>query len=167
MQYLFTNEFVPSRIDEIVAYLGGPRLWIPQVAYPDYDAWLEKVHRELRTEQKRALVAFAHGAVCGATIYQRHKQLADVLEMKNITVRPEEQGRLIASFLMRNTEVEGLRDFPGITSVVCDAKADNVPIRSFLLKHRYLPVGQTDLYGLGAGADVVFRKELRSEVIRW
>lgn len=165
MQYLFTNEFAPSRIDEIVAYLAGPRLWVPQVHYPDYDDWLQKVHRELRTEQKRALIAFVHGIVCGAIIYQRHKKLADAIEMKNITVRPEEQGRLVASFLMRNAEVEGARDFPGVTSIVCDAKADNVPIRQFLLKNSYLPVGRTDLYGLGAGTDIVFRKELRRGVI--
>jgi hypothetical protein len=167
MQFLFTNEFSPSRIDEIVGYLAGPRLWIPQVQYPDYDDWLQKVHRELRSEQKRAVVAFAAGIVCGAVIYQRDKRRSDVLEVKNITVRPEEQGRLIASFLMRNTEIEGVRDFPGVTSAICDAKRDNVPIRAFLQRNRYLPVGTTDLYGLGGGEDVVFRKDLaRGKVIR-
>jgi ribosomal protein S18 acetylase RimI-like enzyme len=160
VQYLFSNEYSPSRVDEIVAYLAGPRLWIPQAQYPDYDDWLQKVHRELKSEQKRALIAFAQGIVCGAIIYQRHKSRQDILELKNITVRPEEQGRLIASFLMRNTEIEGARDFPGVTSAVCDAKRDNVAIGAFLRRNRYQPVGTADLYGLGGGADVLFRKPL-------
>ncbi len=160
MEFLFTNEVAPSRIDEVVAYLAGPRLWVPQVNYPDYDAWLHKVHGELKSEHKRALVAFTGGVVCGTVIYQRHKTQGDVIEVKNITVRPEEQGRLVASFLMRNTEIEGVRDFPGTTAVVCDAKADNMPMRAFLSRNRYAQVGQADLYGLGAGTDILFRKEL-------
>lgn len=36
MDFRFTNEYSPTRVDEIVAYLLGPRLWTPQANYPDF-----------------------------------------------------------------------------------------------------------------------------------
>lgn len=160
MEVTFTTERTWARADEIVDYLRGPRLWIPQADYPDFDDWASKVHVQLKSEEKRAVVAFVAGRVAGAIIYQRHRKQADALEIKNVTVRPDVQGRYFASFLLRNAEVEGARDFK-VRSVVVDAKARNMGIRQFLIKNGYLPVGIEDLYGLGVGADVVYTKRLR------
>ena len=165
MEFFFTNEATLHRTDEIVAYLRGPRLWIPTTDYPDFLDWTQKVHEQLRHEEKRALVAMSGGQVVGASIYQRHREEADALEVKNITVRPDQQGRYVASFLLRNAELEGERDFPGVRQAVVDAKAGNFAVRRFLLHHAYVPAALVDLYGLGAGADVVFRKRLRRLVI--
>lgn len=157
MEVTFTTERTWARADEIVDYLRGPRLWIPQTDYPDFDDWAAKVHAQLKSEEKRAVVAFVQGVVAGAIIYQRHRGDVDSMEIKNVTVRPDVQGRYFASFLLRNAEVEGARDF-GVRSVIVDAKARNVGIRAFLLKNGYLPSGTADLYGLGAGADIIYMK---------
>ncbi len=162
MDIRFTNILPASRLDEIVAYLQGPRLWMPRGHYPDYDDWLHRVHGELCSERKRAIVAIDGGEIVGAVIYQRHKQDPGALELKNLTVRPDARGRYIASFLARNLEIEGLRDFPGVRRILCDAKRENVPIRWFFLRHRYVIAGSLDLYGLGAGEDLVFEKPLAS-----
>jgi len=156
---MFTSEWGVPRADEIVSYLRGPRLWIPQANYPDYDDWADRVQLDLKRETKRALLAVQSGRVIGAVIYQEHRSQEFVLEIKNITVRPDQQGRYIASFLLRNAEIEGRRDFQS-QEVVCDAKASNLAIRWFLTKHRYHVATETDLYGLGTGHDVVFRKRL-------
>ncbi len=162
MDIRFTNSLPASRLDETVAYLQGPRLWMPRDHYPDYDDWLHRVHGELRSERKRAIVAIDNGEIVGAVVYQRHKQDAEALELKNLTVRPDKRGRHLASFLARNMEIEGVRDFPGVRRVLCDAKRGNLPIRLFFLRHRYVIAGAADLYGLGAGEDLVFEKPLAS-----
>jgi ribosomal protein S18 acetylase RimI-like enzyme len=165
MHFVFTTEQTGKRADEIVDYLLGPRLWIPQVDYPDFDVWATKVpgfgswHTQLKKESKRAIIALARESVIGAIIYQRHQVLPDVLEIKNITVRPDARGRFMASFLLRNAEVEGAHDF-GSHEVLVDAKARNTAIRTFLLRNSYKALGIADLYGLGAGEDVVYRKRL-------
>lgn len=90
-------------------------------------------------------------------MYQRHKKYADALEIKNVTVHPDVRGRHVASFLLRNAEIEGCHDFH-TNRVLVDAKSHNVAIRAFLLKGGYLPLTCVDLYGLGAGEDVVYCK---------
>jgi len=107
MEFVFTTEASIARADEIIAFLSGPRWGIGVADYPDHLAWLQKVHRELKSEDKRALLTLARGNVVGAIVYQRHRALPGVLELKNITVRPDERGRHIASFLLRNAEIEG------------------------------------------------------------
>lgn len=157
MVFQFTNEYAISRLDEIVNYLMGPRLWIPQGDYPDFLDWADKVHRELKTESKRAMVALENNDIVGVTVYQRHKLHSDALEIKNLTVRPDRRGRYIASFLLRNSEIEGAKDFKS-NRVLCDAKAQNWPIRHFLLKNKYRIISKENLYCKGGGDDLVYIK---------
>lgn len=165
VEFTFTNEYRPGQIDEIVNYLGGPRLWVPKIHYPDYFDWLDKVHKELKKEAKRALIVLDHSEVAGVIIYQEHKSLKGVLELKNLTVRPDLKGRYIASFLLRNAEIEGGNELK-TTQVTCDAKASNLAIKAFLVKHGYKALGQTDLYGLQAGEDIIYQKKLRPKILR-
>lgn len=159
MDFRFTNEFLPSRIDEIVNYMLGPRLWIPSTDYPDALDWAQKAYTELKRESKRALLALSRGEVVGVLVYQRHKRIPEALEFKNLTVRPDQRGRYVASFLLRNAEIEGGRDFKS-EYVLADSKAANLAVSFFLTRHRYRIVGKRDLYGLGAGDDVIYRKLL-------
>lgn len=157
MDFKFTNDYPAFRLDEIVSYLLGPRLWIPQVDYPDFSNWVEKVYEELKTDKKRAFVAFSGGNVVGVTVYQQHKKFKEVLEIKNLTVRPDMQGRYIANFLLRNSEIEGAKEFRS-KYILCDAKARNYAIRLFLLKNRYKVLGKSDLYNLNSGDDLIYQK---------
>ena len=157
MRMLFTTEETLRRADELVDYLRGPRLWLPASDYPDYDAWLERAHAALKREAKRAVLAIAGSVVVGAVVYQRHREDTSALEVKNITVRADQRGRRIASFLLRSAEIEGLADF-GCRRVVCDAKVGNLAVRAFLRASGYVPADVRDLYALGAGADVVYEK---------
>jgi N-acetylglutamate synthase-like GNAT family acetyltransferase len=156
VHFTVTTDETLRRADEIVDYLRGPCLWIPRLDYPDFDRWTERVHAQLKSEAKRAVVTLSGGNVVGAVIYQRH-EVEEAIEVKNVTVRPDQQGRYVASFMLRNAEIEGATDF-GVGRVIVDAKAKNLAIRSFLLKSGYRPVTTTDLYGLGAGADILYEK---------
>lgn len=157
MLITFTSDESWKRADEIAEHLRGPRLWIPRMDYPDLERWTEKVGAQLRSEEKRAMTAIVGGSVVAAVVYQRKGGAEDVLEIKNISVRPDQQGRHIASFLLRNAELEGSRDF-GTSSAVVDAKAKNLGMRAFLSKNGFVPKEVRDIYGLGAGEDVVYLK---------
>ena len=157
MEFRFTNEFPLARLDEMISFMAGPRLWVPRSDYPDFLSWADKTYREIRRETKRAMIALMGRELVGLTVYQAHRKMPDALEIKNLTVRPDARGRHIASFLMRNTELEGAREY-GASSVVCDAKSDNLPVRYFLTRCGYRAVGRQDLYHLGSGDDTVFTK---------
>ena len=159
MNTSFTNEYLPSKIDEIVGFLMGPRLLIPNRDYPDILDWFQKVWQQLHSQEKRALIALEGETVAGVVIYQRHKLVPLALEIKNLTVRPESAGRKYASLLMRNAEIEGARDF-GSRKVLCDAKRDNTAVRMFLASQGYLLADVRDLYKKGAGVDSVFAKAI-------
>lgn len=156
MLFTVTNENA-GRVDEIVDYMRGPRLWIPQLDYPDYDLWIQRVHSQLSHDKKRAMVALDRGNVMGAVVYQHHASLPGTLEIKNITVRPDVRGRHIAGFLLRNAEIEGRIDF-NTSRIVVDTKKSNLEMRAFLLSQRYRPICEVDLYSLSAGDDIVFEK---------
>ena len=155
MDFKFTNEYPVSRLDEAVSFLLGPRLWIPQNDYPDFFDWAQKTHSELKSDVKRAIIAFSRNNIIGAVVYQRHKKDKNALEIKNLTVRPDARGRYIASFLLKNAEVEGTREFRP-QFITCDTKAKNLEIMHFLLKHHYRIVGKNDLYRLNSGEDLVY-----------
>lgn len=157
MEFQFTTEQTLSRTDEVVDYLRGPRLWVPRVDYPDFDTWLVKVHRQLKSESKRAILALRQGQLVGVVLYQPHTELRDVLEIKNISILPDARGRYVASFLLRNAEIEGQKDF-GSSMAVVDAKARNSVLRAFLARGGYHPLCQRDLYALGAGEDILYSR---------
>ncbi len=159
MDFKFTNDYPFSRLDEIVSYLLGPRLWIPSTDYPDFLDWADRTWLELKKENKRAIITLSYNGIVGITVYQRHKKYADALEIKNLTVRPDYRGRYIASFLLKNTEIEGAKEFKS-KYILCDAKAKNISVRNFLFKNRYQIMAKTDLYNLSAGEDLVYRKNL-------
>jgi ribosomal protein S18 acetylase RimI-like enzyme len=91
-------------------------------------------------------------------VFQKHKTISSFLELKNLTIAPEISRRFVASFLVRNVEIEAHGQF---THVICDAKKDNVIIQEFLTRNKYKTVANMDLYGLNAGTDTVYLKELK------
>jgi len=157
VEFVFTTEQTIQRADEITSYLRGPRLGIPREDYPDFDNWLEKAHRQLKSEEKRAIVALAQGQIVGAILYQQHRSVLGMLELKTIAIRPDQRGRFIASFLLRNAEIEGMRDY-ATDRIWVDAKQSNQAMRKFLLSNGYRVDRTMDLYRQGSGADVVYQK---------
>lgn len=159
--FRFSNEQTSAHTANVMSVLERPRLWIPQTDYPDYFEWLGKVGEELETEQKRAMLAYFGSVPVGSVVYQRSKTNPKSLEVKNISVSPDVRGRHVASFLLRNAEIEGSRqDFTGCTEAIVDTKLTNSGMIAFLIDQHYLPIQITDLYGLTSNADVVLTKNL-------
>lgn len=156
----FSNQTSGANASSVIDVLREPRLWIPSSQdYPDYDDWLLRTESELAEGSKRAMVARHGGRAIGAVVYQ--KQDGATLQIKNISISPSAAGRHVGSFMLRNAEIEGSQyDFPGTNSVTVDTKLRNVEMLEFLFTNGYQPEQVTDIYGLGAGADVVLVKEL-------
>lgn len=161
----FTNECFKFT-DQIVERIIKPRSWFPRgnlYYYPDIGDWAQKVYQELRGETKRAVIAVINQRVVGVIIFQRDKVNKDILELKHLSVGDFFAGRRIASFLLRQAEIEGTREFQS-KKIRCDVKAELIGVQQFLLANRYQLISLTDLYGLKAGADAIFEK--RRELIK-
>lgn len=152
----FESECHPGKA---VDFLSGPRLWIPKSDYPDFTDWLDKVRTELTHGSKHGIFCYLAGQLVGSVLYQRHKKTTQLLEIKNLTVDPRISRRFVASFLLRNAEVEGQKCF-GSTAIICDAKKSNLAVNAFLVRNRYRAVGTIDIYGKSAGTDTVYMKDL-------
>ena len=159
MNFIITNEIKLSQLDEIVDHMRGPRLWMPKFQYPDMNDWLQKVHSQLKSETKKVVIAISRNVIIGSLVYQKHL-VSEMLELKNLTVRPDMQGRYLASFMLRNAEIEGVRDF-AVNKVICDTKANNLPVRALLEHSGYKLIGVVDLYRLSGGQDVVYTKTVK------
>lgn len=155
MNFSFTSDIDKLRI---IRFLAGPRLWMPRSSYPDYMDWLAKIDREIDSGIKRALSCYSGTKLVGAAVFQRHKTIPQFLEIKNLTIAPEVGRRFVASFLVRNVEAEARDKF---THTICDAKKDNIVMRQFLTSNKYKAVADLDLYGLKAGTDTVYLKEIQ------
>lgn len=156
MNFSFTTDLDLKRTMDLLA---SPRLWISRAAYPDFGDWLGRAAMELDRGIKHGIYCYFDEKLVGAAIYQRHKTISSFLELKNLTVLPEAGRRFVASFLVRNVEIEGSKEFKP-THIVCDAKRDNVAIQQFLVGNKYRATATLDLYGLNAGADILYMKEM-------
>lgn len=161
---VFTND-CHNRLDEIVDRIVKPRLWFSQgkfVDYPDIGDWAQKTYVELNREIKRAFIALINGRLVGVIVYQRDKVDPGVLELKHLSIDEMLAGRRIASFLLRQAEIEGVKKFhPAL--IRCDVKVFRIAVQSFLRANHYQLITATDLYGLKAGLDAVYEK--KAEVV--
>lgn len=155
MNICFTSDL---DIKRVVDFMAGPRLWIPRSNYPDFTDWLDKSRIEIESGIKRGICCYYDRKLVGTAIYQKHKTIPNFLELKNLTVSPEVGRRFVASFLVRNVESEGRGKF---THIICDAKKDNIVIQKFFASNKYKTVASIDLYGLNAGTDNIYLKELK------
>jgi ribosomal protein S18 acetylase RimI-like enzyme len=164
MEYRITNEFPESKLDHVISTALAPRLWVPRGSYPDEFDWAEKAYEESRIGVKRHMVLFDHEQIVGTVIYQRHKTEPHVLEIKRFSIEPSARGRDLASALLTNTEIEGMREF-GTTVVRGDSKMKS-GINGFLIRKGYRRIGIDDLYALGAGEDNVWEKPLGPRLLQ-
>lgn len=145
-----------------MAVLRRPRLWIPTEAdYPRHSEWLDKVEAEVLDGSRRAFLARNGLTPTGVLVYKRDDDDPTILKIRNISVPPEERGRFVASYMLRNVELEiGPEDYPGVSSVVIDTKLSNREMLEFLIWHGYSLTEVTDLYQDGTGLDAVLTKSL-------
>lgn len=163
LEFRFSNEPSAAHTDAVANRLIQPRLWIPHGDYPGHMEWRDKALADVEAGKKRAMVAFWGSEPVGLVVYQRAPDRPAVLEIKNISVEPAVRGRHVASFLLRQTEIEGAVDFPGVTHATGDTKMTNLGIMHFLLRQDYSlsrPMHVETNYAQTNTPDIVFTKSL-------
>jgi len=112
--------------------------------YPGYESWLEKCFRELNEGYKKAFVCGVDSTIIGEIIFQPHKEIPDVLEIKNIRVEPEYQGRKVFSRLLDKTEEYAVRN--KFRKIICDTHSNNDEMINVLRKNGFVAEREECLY---------------------
>ena len=126
------------------------------LGYPGYEDWVQRAEYEIDVGYKVPILAFSGNKLVGDVIYQPHKQLPRVREIKNIRVHPALRGRAFAHFMLKQAEVENQDQYDAL---LVDARADQKDIIALLLHEGYVPLGQRALYDSNA-VDVIMVKTL-------
>jgi len=161
-EIVLTNETRQSQVGGVIdAIVREPRLWAPSGSYADLFTWGERAELEIRTGAKRVMAAFDHKQPFGGIVYQQHKQLPGVIELRRIAFAPTMSRLHIASTALRLTEREITHnDFPDAHTIMVDTKVGHTGMIGFLESEGYVLQDVTDLYGLGDELDAVFTKTI-------
>lgn len=122
--------------------------------YPKYDEWVQRVEAELFSGQKRAALAYSCGVLVGDVIWQPHKQLPRVREIKNLRVSPKARGRYLAQFLLRQAECEDRQDYDAL---IGDVRENQPSVIRFMQSMGYQAVAKLNLYEENQREVVLFK----------
>ena len=120
-------------------------LRIQDLNYPNYQDWVSRTEAELDKGWKTGVIALDCNRVLGDVIWQPHKQLPRVREIKNMRVHPSVRERYFARFLMKQAEVEE-RDYH---ELVLDLREDHLekrPLMNMLVSMGYVKLCAVNLY---------------------
>ena len=125
-----------KNLDEATRFISSQNL-----GYPNYDSWVEKMRSELSLGIKHGIAAYSDGAFVGDVIFQEHKQIRGILEMKNIRIHPLLRGRNFAPFMLKQAEIEMNSE-----AVIVDARLNQRDMINFLTSQGYIPTAKVSLY---------------------
>ena len=103
MSFDFTFRTVETREDlsRLLEFIRSQNL-----NYPRYQDWVSRTESEIEGAYKTGVLAISNGFVVGDLIWQPHKELPKVREIKNLRIHPLVGRRYFASFLLRQAENE-------------------------------------------------------------
>lgn len=162
MGFDFRFRDVGSRSDlgRLVDFLASQSL-----DYPGYDDWVQRAEAEIYAGYKRAILAFSSGHLVGDLVFQQHKEMARVMELKNMRVHPAVRSRYFARFMIRQAETEG-RDWSD--AVICDVRTSQTATIRLMGSLGYAQVAAVPLYRKDEPEVVmakVFDKRLESGIL--
>jgi GNAT superfamily N-acetyltransferase len=111
--------------------------------YPKYDEWVQRVEAELFSGYKSAALAYSEGILVGDVIWQPHKQITRMREIKNLRILPLARRRGLARFLLKQVECDCSVDFDILVSDIREGQDETL---SFFRDAGYSVVGRSNLY---------------------
>ena len=112
--------------------------------YPFFNDWVDRTIQEILSGYKKVIVAFNNNILIGNAIYQPHKTLSRVREIKNVRVHPRLQHRGFSYFMIKQAETYRQEDFD---LIICDASSNNLPANRLLKGMGYEEIARAPLYG--------------------
>lgn len=96
--------------------------------YPNYEDWVEKTISQIDSGYKRTILSFSDDALVGDLIFQPHKTLERVMELKNIRIHPDLKRRYFGFFMLRQAEAES----GNYDAIICDTRSDRTDVLNLL-----------------------------------
>lgn len=127
--------------------------------YPNYGDWVERAINEIDLGYKKTILAFNDDTIIGDLIFQPHKNLPKVIELKNMRIHPEFKRRYFGYFMLRQAEVES----KNYKMIICDTRSDRIDVLNLLKLCGYKEVSRIPLYDSNA-EDVIMSKTLNKKV---
>jgi len=129
---------------------------------PDYQDWVSKTMAELRQGTRFGVIAMSDGRIVGNLVYKEHDSLPGTVELRNMRIHPQVQGRSFASFLIAQAETHARNN--GLQYVLGDVRADRTDVLDLFLRklgYSVLEKG-VSLYG-DSREDVVMIRDVTQE----
>lgn len=111
------------------------------LGYPNYDRWTEKTKYEIMSGTKQGYALYYYGSITGDAIFQPHKQIEGLIEIKNVRIHPKLRQRRCASFMLKQIEFEMPWE-----AIIVDARASQIDIINLMVSQGYLPIAKTFIY---------------------
>lgn len=121
---------------QLVDFITGQDL-----GYPGYDSWVQRAESELDEGYKKAILAFSGRNLVGDAVYQEHKNVKGIVELKNLRVHPELRKRYFARFMVEQVVAEN----QNAEAILCDTRTDKTTL-DFLSACKFVPLLCIPLY---------------------
>ena len=126
------------------------------LGYLRYHEWVSRAVGEIEIRYKEAIVSYEGGIVVGNLIWQKHKEVRGLLELKNLRVADWSRGRGLAAFMLRQVEVEASKT-KGILGIIGDIREEQKSIRQFMKSRGYTELFGASLYHPSEKEMIVFK----------
>ena len=125
--------------------------------YPNYEDWVERTIPEIDHGYKKTILAFSDDILVGDLIFQPHKTLTRIMELKNMRIHSDLQRRYFGFFMFRQAEAES----KNYDAIICDARSDRIDVLNLLKLCGYKEISRVPLYDSNV-EDVVLLKNLKN-----
>ena len=114
--------------------------------YPNYQDWVSRTEAEIDGGWKTGVLAISNGFVLGDIIWQPHKELPRVRELKNMRVDPSVRERYFARFLVKQAEAEGRGSYDTLMLDLREDHPEKRPLMYMLISMGYNEMAAISLY---------------------
>lgn len=158
MPFNFAFRTVETRKDllSLLDFLRGQDL-----NYPNYQDWIGRTETEIEMGWKTGVLAVSNGFVLGDVIWQPHKELNRIREIKNMRVHPSVRDRYFARFLMKQAEVEN-RDYDELMLDLREDHPEKKPLMNMLVSMGYAKLCAVNLYDPNIKDIIMVKRAVRA-----
>src|SRR4051812_47909483 len=104
-------------------------LWKQRLGYPNYSDWVARAGGEIDVGYKQSIIAFEDNRIVANVIFQPHKEIRGIREIKNLRVDTSVRVRKFGSFLLRQAEFTNSSEYDWL---MCDFRADQKEVQSLM-----------------------------------
>ena len=126
--------------------------------YSNYQDWVSRTEAEIDMGYKTGIIALNCNHVVGDIIWQPHKELPRIREIKNMRVHPSVRGRYFARFFMKQAEAENPGDYDELMLDLREDHPDKIPLMRMLTSMGYEKIFAASLYDSNVKDIVMVKK---------